>query len=160
MHLFQISVPVLVLGLAGCAPPPPEAFDKLPVGATTAAIDAQRAQQVLIDTRMPSAPVQSAGSKQMRQTGRPVAVDLAAANAMALPEAGRGLPLSVGGQPLEVTQVRYDGMAFLVGRASGAGLVSDPSDALKSLAPALTDCQPSGPVWQDGARYAVGLACL
>ena len=160
MHLFQISVPVLLLGLAACAPPPPEAFDKLPVGATTAAIDAQRAQQGLVDTGLPASPVQRARSEQMGQTGVPVAIDQAAASAMALPEAGRGLSLTVGGQPLEVMQVRFDEMAFLVARAERTELMSDPSEALKSLAPGLTGCQPSGPVWQDGARYAVGLSCL
>jgi hypothetical protein len=57
MRLLHFAVPGLVLAVSACAPPPPEAFDKLPVGATTAAIDARRAAQAGFDAHMASAPI-------------------------------------------------------------------------------------------------------
>ncbi|MDD9717047.1 hypothetical protein PVW48_09845 [Dinoroseobacter sp. PD6] len=150
-----LALPVAGL-LAACAPPPPEAFDKHPVGATSTAIAAKRAEQAAIADYVEPAPRYAFSSGD----GMPVSSDLAAARAMEAGSAAPGVAMKVSGEILDVAQVRYDGQDFLVGTVTDGAAAFDLSEAFKSLAPSVTLCSATGPVWQSGARYAAALSCL
>jgi len=146
--------------LAACAPPPPEAFDKHPVGATSAAIAAKRAEEAALAAHVEPAPTYTLTSEEMASTGAPVSPDLAASRAMALAAPHPGVALKVGGEVLEVAQLRYDGQPFLVGRVVDGASASDLSEAFKALGASVSLCTATGPVWRSGASYAAALSCL
>jgi hypothetical protein len=141
--------------LAACAPPPPEAFDKHPVGATSTAIAAKRAQEAAIAAYVEPAPRYDYAAPE----GGSVTPDLAAARAMALVADAPGVALKVGGEVLGVAQVRYAGQDFLVGKLEDGAAAFDLSEAFKALAPSVSLCTATGPVWQSGASYAAALTC-
>lgn len=146
--------------LAACgSPPPPEAFDKHPVGATSTAIAAKRAEQAALADYVEPAPLFAYTSEEMTRAGVPVSTDLAAERAMALVRDEPGVAMKVGGELLGVVQVGYDGQPFLVGRVQGGVARSDLSEAFKALAPSMTLCTAAGPVWRKGASYAAALSC-
>lgn len=150
----------LLGALAACgSPPPPEAFDKHPVGATSTAIAAKRAEQTALAEYVEPAPLFAYTSDEMARAGLPVPPELAATRAMALVRDEPGVAMKVGGEVLGVVQVGYDGQPFLVGRVQGGVSRADLSEAFKALAPTMTLCRATGPVWRAGASYAAALSC-
>jgi hypothetical protein len=146
------------VALSACAPDP-VGFDKHPIGATTAAIDARASAQATQATRA-SAPVYSVSSQQMRSSGTPLPQSEAAMRAIAERKTENGLPIGVGGQSFKVSQVAYDGQDFLVARNVNASSILDHSEALKSMASLVTPCSASGPAYRADVGYAIALTCL
>ncbi len=141
--------------LAACEPNP-VGFDKHPIGATTAAIEAREAQPIARQ----SAPSYSFTSSEMRRNKVPVSQNEAATRAMAERKSRDGIALTAGGQSFTVSQVTYDGYNFLVAHADRAGGSVDQSEALKSMVDTVSPCSASGPAWRAPASYAIALTCL